>query len=368
MLLRPTERKSDKITSQVSAPSSSSSSVNNSIVQLKARYEQRERETKSDLLKLETLHASRILELQSTNQELQSQIQMLTRELQNSESKIIKSRESEILRQVNLSQQQTARMEAEKRSRTNDERDLRQKLTQVLEENRTLRAENFELTRQIEAERETVRNAELRLQSVTDAQDSFNSVLQIAHNEVAMLEHENNRLNTTNKSIVADIREYESLLHSEETNVASGKDNRGGNKQSVFSMKQPVTTTTRKGTSPAHLLTPDRRRVAFKWREGCVRSPERCDASSLLLLPTDMRIRIANASSSLHRDTQKSSNNNNNSFLSSKYPQRQGKHLSVVRSASSTRRSNFSEQERSKSKSNVSVSVSSKLLPLVGYH
>lgn len=206
---------------------------------VKAVFVQRERETAEDLRRLEELHAAKALRLETQLGEArekeqaavaalakqrQSESRAAAQLLQSADADQLSAREC-VARAEALSAQLSEQQRVLQESRAR-EHSYREQLTQALESSRTLRYEAAELKRQAadgsghsQQWRRAVREAEL-------ARAATEASLQIANDEIAMLDNEMRRLQENNASLQQTINRADKIMYGSSRRPAA-KENAG---------------------------------------------------------------------------------------------------------------------------------------------
>ena len=189
-------------------------------------------------------------------------------------------------------------------------------MTELLEQNRILRAEYVESRHQADNGMSQAHQLRKVIRD-SDLSESSRAVsLQIADDEIKMLEHEVERLTTANQSLTDDLRRYESLVYGRVTgasakrcggnnlmnpNVTTSKFHslnknsmsssqaavRGKFKSTSNSSKIAKVTPVSKNSTNRFNRSANSHQQQYKYRDGCTRSPLRCQGSSLVLLDAD---------------------------------------------------------------------------------
>jgi hypothetical protein len=295
----------------------------NEINRLRNMYSERERETATDLSRLETLHSDRLKEMQNQTNEMRRRAENATQEAAEWERKYcdssnlhVQQYEEQANRIQELEKRLSAAMTELQESRGREET-FRTRARDLLDQARILRAEAIEARHQAEEGRTDAR----QLRQAIDTRDvnsaSITAELQIARSEVSMLEHELNRQKGLIETLSTQLRKYEAMIYGRTTppdpsSVLLNSFNRSSTRKPVGKVPQKnqkdrsiinkksvnasrngsistINTNPKKKSASAisQPLESPTRSTAYKWREGCMRSPLRCDASSLLLLPAD---------------------------------------------------------------------------------
>ena len=190
------------------------------------------------------------------------------------------------------------------------EETYRSQMTELLEQNRLLRAECNECRQQAELGRAQAHSLQKAIRHNDASESSRFSTHKIAQDEIKFLEHELSRLTNANQILTDDVLKYENMIYGRAPRNATNKQNMsmsGGDiDQSAVRQQRskqmtpraatsvtPATTHTRslrKSANKSHIKNSTQRSTSsnsLKWRTGCTRSPLRCSGSSLLLLPAD---------------------------------------------------------------------------------
>lgn len=186
-------------------------------------------------------------------------------------------------------------------------------MTELLEQNRLLQAEYVESRHQAEAGMSQAHQLR-RVIRDTDLSESSRAVsLQIANDEINMLEHEVERLQNANQLLTDDLHRCESLVYGRVANAKakhySNNSQMQSNEPSKFNINKSVlplshavkgkfnlastsskiarVTPVSKNSTSRSTKSNDSRKQQYKWRDGCTRSPLRCQGSSLVLLDAE---------------------------------------------------------------------------------
>ena len=180
------------------------------------------------------------------------------------------------------------------------EESYRSQMSELLEQNRLLRAECNACRNQADLGMAQAHSLQKAIRHSDLSESSRFSTLKIAQDEIKMLEHEISRLTHANQTLTDDILKYENMIYGRAHQSGSHKQNMSDVDRSVrHRVKQmnrivapvtPVSTRTTRSVKPAkkaHVKSQTYDTSTHKWRAGCTRSPLRCSGSSLLLLPAD---------------------------------------------------------------------------------
>ena len=196
------------------------------IENLRSSFKERERQTSDDLIILENLHNERLSRLENQNQNLIKRIELADRETQTAKD-LAKKGSVEVRLQASQHMQQaedaTRKAEAMLLQSTSLKRELqesrvrestyREQLNNSLEENRLQRAEMLEAQKQAQNIQSEAMTWRKQAEQADMTYTTSATTVQIAKDEIRMLEYELNRVKEDNYALQQSLIKAEKLVY-----------------------------------------------------------------------------------------------------------------------------------------------------------